>query len=63
MTAVEPDPDTSTESAEATCATCGVPVETDEWHPAATTTTDDGTVEIRSFCGRSCRDRWRERRE
>ncbi|WP_257298475.1 hypothetical protein [Haloarchaeobius sp. FL176] len=63
MTAVEPDPDTPTENAAATCATCGDPVETDEWHPAATTRTDDGAVQIRSFCDRSCRDRWRERTE
>jgi hypothetical protein len=63
MTAAEQEAATSTEDAETTCATCGASVETDEWHLAATTTTDDGAVQIRSFCDRSCRDRWRERVE
>ncbi|WP_440989034.1 DUF7576 family protein [Haloarchaeobius baliensis] len=63
MTSAEPEAVTSSEETEATCAGCGAPVETDEWHPAATTRTDTGAVQILSFCDRSCRDRWQDRAE
>lgn len=61
MTTAEPETVPSNQDAEATCATCGAPVDTDEWHPAATTVDDEGDVQILSFCDRDCRDRWEER--
>ncbi|MFD1647524.1 DUF7576 family protein [Haloarchaeobius litoreus] len=63
MTSAEPEAVSASEDTEATCATCGAPVETDEWHPAASTKRGDGAVQILSFCDHSCRDRWQERAE
>ncbi|WP_435333611.1 DUF7576 family protein [Haloarchaeobius sp. TZWWS8] len=46
--------------ADASCEVCGDPVETTEWHPAATQTGEEGSIEILSFCSEDCRDEWED---
>ena len=49
------DPDRETK---VRCTVCGESVQTTKWHPAATTITADGRVEILAFCSQRCRDQW-----
>lgn len=40
------------------CATCGVAIDTTDWHPVSTERTSDGTLHVRPFCDEDCRTAW-----
>lgn len=42
----------------ATCAHCGVRIETREWHPVTSVSDDGETVRIVPFCSLDCRREW-----
>lgn len=44
-----------------TCANCGGPIDTSRWHPIVTHVTDDGSIDLYSFCDDSCEHDWRDR--
>ncbi|MCT9097582.1 hypothetical protein [Haloarchaeobius sp. HME9146] len=58
MDPTETAPAETQQPAADSCAICGTPVTTSEWHPAATKTTATGKLVIVSFCGQPCRDDW-----
>ncbi|WP_458190514.1 DUF7576 family protein [Haladaptatus sp. NG-WS-4] len=41
------------------CAQCGDPIETMDWFPVVTETTDVGSVRLHSFCDEACHDAWK----
>lgn len=45
-------------SSKETCIECGATIDTSEWHAAATVETDQGHIEIVSFCSEECRQSW-----
>lgn len=52
------DPASDEPDGTAECANCGAPVETGEWHPAATDSRDGDGLAIVSFCSWECRADW-----
>jgi hypothetical protein len=42
----------------ATCANCGTPIETNDWHPVYTEYPHDNEFRLYLFCDETCRDEW-----
>ncbi|WP_266075520.1 DUF7576 family protein [Haladaptatus caseinilyticus] len=40
------------------CSHCGSPIETTEWFPIVTETTESESVVLHSFCDETCQDAW-----
>lgn len=42
------------------CSHCDTPIETTEWFPIVTETTESESVVLHSFCDETCQDEWEQ---
>lgn len=48
----------ATEDGRQRCASCGVRIDTGEWHPVGTDRTPEGELVLLAFCSATCREAW-----